>query len=257
MTPHERRAPAHDDGDVSLADVLPDDVEAAAEDHAVLATPVSEPARWTRRRCSRCRACARGSTPAAATCTRSTASTSRSAGVRCSASSASPARARASRCCRSCGSSTSRAASCPAACASTASTSSNLRQEGAARDPRQPHLDGVPAAERQPAPVLQRRTADQRGVRDPPQLVAQGGRREGGRDAAGGRHPRPEATREVVPAPAVGRPGPARDDRDGARRRARAADRRRADHRARRHDPGPDPRPDAQAAGRARARASC
>jgi peptide/nickel transport system ATP-binding protein len=31
-------------GDVSLADVLPDDVEAAAEDHAMLATPVSEPA---------------------------------------------------------------------------------------------------------------------------------------------------------------------------------------------------------------------
>ena len=32
------------DDDVSLADVLPDDIEAAAEDHAVLATPVSEPA---------------------------------------------------------------------------------------------------------------------------------------------------------------------------------------------------------------------
>jgi oligopeptide/dipeptide ABC transporter ATP-binding protein len=31
-------------GDLSLADVLPDDVEAAAEEHAVLATPVSEPA---------------------------------------------------------------------------------------------------------------------------------------------------------------------------------------------------------------------
>ncbi len=30
--------------DVSLLDVLPDDVEAAAEDHAVLATPLSEPA---------------------------------------------------------------------------------------------------------------------------------------------------------------------------------------------------------------------
>jgi peptide/nickel transport system ATP-binding protein len=32
------------DRGVSLADVLPDDVEAAAEEHAVLATPVSEPA---------------------------------------------------------------------------------------------------------------------------------------------------------------------------------------------------------------------
>jgi peptide/nickel transport system ATP-binding protein len=33
-----------DGTDVSLADVLPDDVEAAAEEHAVLATPLSEPA---------------------------------------------------------------------------------------------------------------------------------------------------------------------------------------------------------------------
>jgi hypothetical protein len=42
-------------------------------------------------------------------------------------------------------------------------------------------------------------------------------------------------------APALGRPAPARDDRGGARQRPDAADRRRADHRARRHDPGADP----------------
>ena len=41
---------------------------------------------------------------------------------------------------------------------------------------------------------------------------------------------------------------PARDDRHGAGLRAGAADRRRADHRARRHDPGPDPRPAARLA---------
>ncbi len=42
-------------------------------------------------------------------------------------------------------------------------------------------------------------------------------------------------------APAVRRPAPARDDRDGARQRAGPADRRRADHRARRHGAGADP----------------
>ena len=43
-------------------------------------------------------------------------------------------------------------------------------------------------------------------------------------------------------APAVGRHAPARHDRHGAGLRARAADRRRADHGARRHHPGADPR---------------
>ena len=64
--------------------------------------------------------------------------------------------------------------------------------------------------------------------------------------------PDAEAARQVVPAPALGRSGAAGDDRHGPRRRARAAHRRRADHGARRHDPGADPRPDARPAGRAR-----
>ena len=45
----------------------------------------------------------------------------------------------------------------------------------------------------------------------------------------------------VLSASAFGRPASARDDRDGARERARPADRRRADDRARRHNPGADP----------------
>jgi peptide/nickel transport system ATP-binding protein len=61
---------------------------------------------------------------------------------------------------------------------------------------------------------------------------------------AGG-HPRAGAARRRIPAPALGRHAPARDDRDGARLPAAAADRRRADDRARRHHPGADPRPDA------------
>ena len=46
----------------------------------------------------------------------------------------------------------------------------------------------------------------------------------------------------AYPAPAFGRPAPARHDRHGARQRARHPDRRRADDRARRDDPGADPR---------------
>ena len=50
---------------------------------------------------------------------------------------------------------------------------------------------------------------------------------------------------------ALRRAAPARDDRDGARVPAVAADRRRADHGARRDDPGADPRAHHRAAGRA------
>ena len=54
----------------------------------------------------------------------------------------------------------------------------------------------------------------------------------------------------LLSAPAVGRPAPAHHDRDGAGARTQAADRGRADHRARRHhaeaDPDPDPRPAAR-----------
>ncbi len=125
-------------------------------------------------------------------------------------------------------------------------------QVGAAVDPRQPHLDGVPAAQRQPPPLLHGGCADQRGLRDPPERQQEGRLREGDRDAAPRRHPRRAAPGEVVPAPALRRPGAAGDDRHGARRRARAADRRRAHHRPRRDDPGADPRPDAPTAGRLR-----
>ena len=51
----------------------------------------------------------------------------------------------------------------------------------------------------------------------------------------------PEEPARRLPAPALRRPAPAGDDRDGAGERPRRADRRRADHRARRDDPGADP----------------
>ena len=69
----------------------------------------------------------------------------------------------------------------------------------------------------------------------------QGGLGPGDRVAPAGRHPEPGAAGQAVPARDVGRHAPARDDRDGPVVRAEAAHRRRADDRARRHDPGPDP----------------
>ena len=55
------------------------------------------------------------------------------------------------------------------------------------------------------------------------------------------RMPDPERIAEVLSDHAVGRHAPARADRDGAALRTAPADRRRAGHGARRHDPGPDP----------------
>ena len=76
-------------------------------------------------------------------------------------------------------------------------------------------------------------------------------------DADGARR-RPARRRApaLLPARVLGRHAPARDDRDGALLLAEAADRRRADHGARRHDPGADPRRAAPAARRDQRRAS-
>ena len=69
------------------------------------------------------------------------------------------------------------------------------------------------------------------------------------------RIPDPEGGGEGLSARALRRPAPARHDRDGAGARSKAADRRRADHRARRHhagaDPETDPRPAAARKGTA------
>ena len=72
------------------------------------------------------------------------------------------------------------------------------------------------------------------------------------RAADPGRHPRPRRAARRLSAPALRRPAPAGDDRDGAGQRPRPADRRRADHRARRDHPGADPRPARRPAAAAR-----
>ena len=66
------------------------------------------------------------------------------------------------------------------------------------------------------------------------------------------RIPEPERRAQRISAPVLRRHAPARDDRHGAGLQAEAADRRRADHRARRHHPGADPGADARPAEGAR-----
>ena len=65
---------------------------------------------------------------------------------------------------------------------------------------------------------------------------------EGRRHAASDAHPGARAARARISASAFGRHAPARHDRHGAGLQSESADRRRADHRARRHYPGADPR---------------
>ncbi len=79
-------------------------------------------------------------------------------------------------------------------------------------------------------------------------------RNRAARGAEGGRDPARRAPDRRLSAPVLRRYATARDDRDGPRQRALAADRRRADDSARRDDAGTDPRADAQAAERLRHR---
>ena len=166
-----------------------------------------------------------------------------SAPARPSASWASPARARASARCR-----------CSACCRSGSAGSRpgsalfegqdilHLPGREAAQDPRRPDRDDLPGPAVQPQPGPDHRPPDHRGARDASRRQRQAGPQAGGRAARAGRHPGRGHARRRLPAPVQRRHAPARDDRDGAELRAEPADRRRADDRARRDDPGPDPR---------------
>ena len=113
-----------------------------------------------------------------------------------------------------------------------------------ARDPRHPrqrHLDHLPGADDLAQSAAHDRGADRRD----PAAAQRHPRRDGAGADAGtadpGRHSRAGNAARELSASIVRRPAPARDDRDGARQRAGSADRRRADHRARRHRAGADP----------------
>ena len=89
-------------------------------------------------------------------------------------------------------------------------------------------------------------------VRAHRQAVAAGRAGGGGRDARVGADPERRRPRARLPAPVFGRHAAAGDDRDGARLPPEAADRRRADHGARRDHPGADPGADGRHEGAAR-----
>ena len=174
-----------------------------------------------------------------------------------SGSSASRAAARASRTSRSCGCCPSRPAGSKAARSSfDGQDLVELRRGGHARHPRPRHRDDLPGPDDQPEPGPDHRGADGRDDPGPPEDRRKP-RRAGRADRAArawSASREPETRLKSYPAPVLGRHAPARDDRDGARARAAADDRRRADDRPRRDDPGPGPRaaprPDRRVAGR-------
>ncbi|MBL8702838.1 MAG: ATP-binding cassette domain-containing protein [Alphaproteobacteria bacterium] len=126
------------------------------------------------------------------------------------------------------------------------------RRRRDAPHPRQPRRHGLPGADELVLAAPHDRQPDRRRAAPAPRprrrSHAQGGRRTAGQ----GRHRRAGARDRPIPARVLRRHAPARDDRQGARLRSRAAHRGRADHRARRHDPGADPRPHAPPAPRDR-----
>ena len=81
---------------------------------------------------------------------------------------------------------------------------------------------------------------------------AQGARDRAAATCSTRRHHRRRRAGSAVPAPAVGRAAPARDDRHGADVRPHPDHRGRTDHGARRHHPGGDPAPAGGAAARVR-----
>ena len=89
---------------------------------------------------------------------------------------------------------------------------------------------------------------DHRGAQDASRYGQGGAAPAGHRAARLRRHSGAGAAALVLPAPALGRHEPARDDRHGHCLQSQAADRRRADHRARCHHPGADPRASGEAA---------
>ena len=99
----------------------------------------------------------------------------------------------------------------------------------------------LPGPVRVAAPVLPDRRAAGRGRPGAPQRCRRPEARDRGHRHAGqGRHPQPRAAGRRLPAPALGWHAAARDDRHGADQRPGAADRRRADHGARRDGAGAD-----------------
>ena len=114
---------------------------------------------------------------------------------------------------------------------------------------RRSHRHGVPGADDEPQSGALHRLPDRGGLAPASRPWPRKRRAPAvARDAAPCRHRRAGAPARPISPSALGRPAPAGDDRHGACLPAPAADRRRADDRARRHHPGADPRSAAPAA---------
>ncbi len=121
------------------------------------------------------------------------------------------------------------------------------------RDPRRPHLDDLPGADDLAVAAAYDRRSGRRGSAPAPRRRPRTkARRTTIEMLALVGFPNPTTALRHLPVRAFGRPAPAGDDRDGADLPAGAVDRRRADHRPRRHHPGADPEADPGFAARAR-----
>ena len=119
--------------------------------------------------------------------------------------------------------------------------SADAARTGDAGSARQRRRHDLPGADDQPQSGADHRLPDRRGADLSPRHVARGGRGRDYSSAGEGPHSGGEVAFPRISASLLRRHAPARDDRHGAGLQAEAADRRRADHRARRHDPGADP----------------
>ena len=110
-----------------------------------------------------------------------------------------------------------------------------------ARDPRTPHCHDLSGADERARSGVHRRPPDLRDAARPHRRRQGGGEGAHPRHAAPRRHRLAGAAHRRLSASALRRHAPARDDRGQPDLRAAAADRGRADHRARRHRAGADP----------------
>ena len=175
--------------------------------------------------------------------------------ARRSASSASPARARARSSCRSW-------ACWPATAAPRQRQvpgPGDPRPAAAAaeQDPRRADVDDLPGPDDLAESLPHGQAADDRGAGHAQGMSEDDAPPRRDRDAGPRADPRGRAAHRHVSARILRRHAPARDDRHGAAVPAGAADRRRADHGARRHGAGADPRPDERAEARVRHGAWC
>ena len=120
--------------------------------------------------------------------------------------------------------------------------------KGATQAARRTPRDDLPGTDELAQPGLYDRRADRRGDPHPSDGSRASGAGARARIAGGGQHTAAGGAAASIPAPIIGRPAPARDDRHGARQPAGRADRRRADDCARRDGAGANPGADARSA---------